>query len=114
MAINLADAGSIAGPFPKRLVYERIYDHPMLGNDWLLSYEAERTFGFRLKGKNRADYSVFGDLIHNDGQFYDKSAIPIVLQGVDDVKDVDEALEDRLGVYEEDDFEDFEDDMGAF
>ena len=86
----------------------------MLGNDWLLSYEAERSFGYRLKGKNRADYSVFGDLIENDAQFYDATAIPFVFQDVANIEDVDEALEDRIGLYEEEDLESDDLDMDSF
>ena len=107
IAIDLADKGVISGKFPKKLIYERLDSHPMLGNDWLLSYEAERCFGFRLKGKNRVDYGVLGDLIDAGAQFYDAAAKPFVFQGVN-IEEVDEAIEDRIGLYEED--EDHEDD----
>lgn len=112
LSIDLAEAGAVSGRFPKDLIYDRIDDHPMLGNDWLLSYEAERGFGFRLKRKNRTDYSVFGDLIENEASFYDADATLFVFQDVDDIDDVDEALEDRIGLYEEDDFD--EDDENPF
>lgn len=109
LSIDLADSGSVTGRFPKNSVYERIDAHPMLGNDWLLSYEAERLFGYRVKGKNRADYGVFGTLLDNSVQFYQSDAIPFVFQGVDDVEAVDEALEDRIGLYEDDDWEEEDD-----
>lgn len=114
LSIDLADSGSILGRFPSKLVYERIDNNPMLGNDWLLSYEAERSFGFRLNRRNRNDYSVFGDLIERDAQFYDTDAIPFVFQGVERIDDVDEALEDRIGLYEEEDFEDEDLDTDPF
>lgn len=110
LSIDLADRGQVSGRFPKSLIHGRIDDHPMLGNDWLLSYEAERSFGFRLSRKNRTDYGVFGDLIGNDVQFYDASAVPFVFQDIDDIEDVDEALEDRIGLYEEEDLDDQFDD----
>jgi hypothetical protein len=105
LAVDLADKGAIVGRFPKNLIYDRIDENPMVGNDWLLSYEAERSFGYRLKGKNRVDYSVFGMLINFDVQFYDADALPFVFQGVARIEDVDEALEDRIGLYEDEDFE---------
>lgn len=111
LAIDLADKGAVVGRFPKNLVYDRIDDHAMVGDDWLLSYEAERSFGFRLKGKNRNDYGVFGKFIDHDVQFYDTDAIPFVFQGVAHEEDVDEALEDRIGLYEEEDYEDDEEDF---
>ena len=106
LALDLHSSDGISGRFPKKSIYDRIDDTPMLGNDWLLSYEAERAFGFRLKGKNRNDYGVFGTLIDNEVQFYDSSAEPFVFQGVDDYETVDEALEDRIGLYEDDEIED--------
>ena len=84
----------------------------MVGSDWLLSYEAERIFGYSLKNKNREDYGVFGDLIENGVQFYDQDAKPLVFQGVDDEKEVDEAIEDRSGLYDAD--EDWEWDEEPF
>ncbi|GGD15086.1 hypothetical protein GCM10011342_24850 [Aquisalinus flavus] len=86
----------------------------MLGNDWLVSYEAERSFGFRLRGKNRNDYSVIGTLIDDDVSFYDSNAIPIVFQNVDDIDDVDEALEDHIGLYEEDEDDTFDSAIDEF
>jgi hypothetical protein len=106
LAIDLAASNLVTGRFQKNLIYDRLDDHPMLGNDWLLSYEAERVFGYRLKGKNRRDYSVFGTLIEADAQFYDSDAVPFVFQNVADFDDVDEALEDRIGLYEDDELDD--------
>tara|TARA_R110000868_G_scaffold253869_1_gene510493 strand:+ start:261 stop:1961 length:1701 start_codon:yes stop_codon:yes gene_type:complete len=101
LAIDLAENNGVLGHFPKNLVYNRIDNNPMLGNDWLLSYEAERSFGYRLKGRNRNDYSVFGDLINAGAQFYQSAAEPFVFQGVDDIDKVTAALEDRIGLYDD-------------
>ena len=114
IAVDLAASNAISGKFPKKLVYDRIDSNPMIGNDWLLSYEAERTFGYRLKGKNRADYSVFGTLIENDTQFYDSGAMPFVFQGIENIEEVEEALEDRIGLYEEEDFDQEEENVDQF
>ena len=75
----------------------------MLGADWLLSYEAEKSFGFRLKQKNRTDYSLFGDLIDNGVEFYDSNAVPVVFEETDNIETVSQALEDSVGLYEDDD-----------
>jgi hypothetical protein len=104
LAMDLDECGVIAGKFPKNLVYSRLGANSMLSNDWLLSYEAERSFGYRLKTKNRNDYSVFGDLIEGNAAFYDQNATLFVFQGVDDIDDVDEALEHRIGLYDDEDF----------
>lgn len=114
IAIDLAASNAISGKFSKKLVYDRIDKNPMIGNDWLLSYEAERIFGYRLKGKNRIDYSVFGTLIENSTQFYDSGAMPFVFQGVENFEEVEEALEDRIGLYEEEGFDEDEQDVDEF
>ncbi|WP_172300032.1 RNA-directed DNA polymerase [Pseudoruegeria sp. HB172150] len=101
LAVDLHSKGLVQGRNQKRLIHERLDDHPMLGNDWLLSYEAERAFDYRLKTKNRADYSVFGDLIGGGASFYGSGELPFVFQGIDQIEDVDEALEDVIGLYED-------------
>ncbi|MBD0425558.1 hypothetical protein [Aquisalinus flavus] len=112
--IDLFADNLINGRFPKQSIIDRLGDSPMLGNDWLVSYEAERSFGFRLRGKNRNDYSVIGTLIDDDVSFYDSNAIPIVFQNVDDIDDVDEALEDHIGLYEEDEDDTFDSAIDEF
>ena len=81
----------------------------MLGSDWLLSYEAERSFDLRLKKRNRQDYEIFGDLIDGGVEFYNKDAIPSVFEGVTDFGKIVRALEDRGGLYDDDDEDDDED-----
>lgn len=103
LAIDLAESNLISGRFPKSEIINRIGKSPMLGNDWLLSYEAERSFDYRVKGKNRNDYSVFGALIRDGASFYKNDALPIVFQGAPDIHDVSEALEDHIGLYDDDD-----------
>ena len=73
----------------------------MLGSDWLLSYEAERSFGLRVKSKNRSDYEVIGSLIERDVQFYNPNAIPTVFEEIEEHDTVMYALEDSMGDYED-------------
>lgn len=110
--LDIESQSRIAGRFHRTRVYERLDTSPMLGNDWLLSYEAERAFGYRVKTKNREDYSVFGELIEANVSFYDDSARLFVFQGVD-FDDADEAIEDWSGFYDDDDDDDmFDEDVG--
>lgn len=103
LTLDLYSRGLVSGRFSRKLVYDRVGKQPMLGPDWILSYEAERSFGFRLKKKNRNDYSLFGDLIDNGVEFYDTNAIPIVFEETDNIEAVSQALEDSVGLYEDDD-----------
>ena len=114
LTLDLFLKGLISGKFPRSLIYCRLGNSPMLSEDWLLSYEAERSFGFRLKKKNRNDYEVFGTLIDGNVEFYDTGALPSVFEGVDDFNSVDRALEDRGGLYEDEDDEDDDDDDDEF
>ena len=109
LTLDLFSRGLISGAFPKTLIYSRLGNSPMVGSDWLLSYEAERSFGLRLKNKNRNDYSLFGKLIEEGVEFYDTSAVPRVFEGVEDVNNIDRALEDRGGLYEDEDEEEDDD-----
>ena len=100
MMVDLVNEVGSMGRVKKRLIYDRLGDSPMIGSDWLLAYEAERLFGFSLKMKNRKDYSVYGELLEKGAQFYDPEAKPVVFQGVVDLEHVVEAIEDRVGLYE--------------
>ncbi|MDE0407950.1 MAG: RNA-directed DNA polymerase [Alphaproteobacteria bacterium] len=98
--IDLVQLCGGASRMIRQLVGERLGDNPMVSGDWLVSYEAERIFGYRLKDKNRKDYGVFGDLLANGTQFYDPGANPVVFQGKHDLEDISEAIEDRGGLYD--------------
>lgn len=100
--LDLEHSGKIRGKFPRGKLYDRLGKKPMLGPDWLLSYEAERLFGYKLKGKNSDGYECFRTLIDGAASFYDYNALPSVFHGVQDLSTVQEALEDRIGQYEED------------
>lgn len=104
LILDLSNSGQIRGRFGKTHVYQRLDDNPILSSDWLLSYEAERIFGYRVKGKNRTDYSIIGDMIASDVAFYDDDALPVVFEEAGGEQPVD-ALEKRIGSYEEDEDE---------
>ena len=108
MLIDLYAEGLISGRFPRSNLLDRLGNNPMIGNDWLVSYEAERTFGFRLRTKNRNDYSVFGDLIDEGAAFYDSDAQPAVFQGIENDDEVESALEDESGFYDDDEDDDID------
>ena len=103
--LDLEASGLITGRFPRADLLTRLGNNPMVGNDWLVSYEAERIFGIRLRIKNRTDYGVFGTLIEEGVGFYDPAALPAVFQGVENEDEVDEALEDQTGFYDDDEDE---------
>ena len=76
IAIDLAHNDPSNTKFDKSLVKKRVSDgFPksgyMIGNDWILSYEAERLFGYKFKTNNRKHYKLFGKLIKSNVQFYD-------------------------------------------
>ena len=113
LALDLFSQGLVEGKFPKTMIYDRLGKSPMLGSDWILSYEAERSFGLRLKKKNRNEYGVIGDLIDGGVEFYNSSAVPVVFEDVIDVDTISRALEDRSGLYEDDDDDELEDEEFA-
>ena len=87
MAIDLAeDESDSMRKEAIRLVKKRLSDNPMKESDWLLSYEAERLFQYPLNDRNRFDYSLFGDLMDEDVQFYNPST-RIVTKGDKDSDD---------------------------
>ena len=101
VVLDLFSEGLVSGRFPKNLIYERIGEHPMIGDDWLLAYEAERSFELRVKAKNRNDYGAFGELIDGGAEFYNKNAVPVVFEGIRDFTRILQALEDQSGLYED-------------
>lgn len=107
--LDLDERSKISGGLKKNTLYSRLDSAPMLSNDWILSYEAERQFGYRVKIKNRNDYSVFGQLIDGNVSFYDRAAPLFVFQD-GDPNDAEGAIEDRFGRYDDDE-EEGEDDL---
>lgn len=114
LALDLWSQGLVSGIVTKKPLYDRLGTQPMLGSDWLLSYEAERSFGFRLKAKNRNDYAIFGELLDQNVEFYDAAAVPVVFRDVDDVDNVSQALEDVGGFYENEDEDENDGDWDFF
>lgn len=108
--LDLEASSRISGGFRKSTLYSRIDNAPMLSEDWVLSYEAERLFGYRLKTKNRNDYDVFGKLVDQNVSFYDAAA-PLFVFQEGDPDEAEGAIEDRHGRYDADDEEEEDDDL---
>ena len=106
IALDVYQSNNHAYAFPKAKFLDRIGDQPMLGADWLLSYEADRLFGLKLKSKNRSGFSFSSDLYDNDSEFYDREAVPLVFDGVTDPSEVEGALEPGISHYDDNDEED--------
>jgi hypothetical protein len=105
VALDLHSSVSHSFAFPKSLLLDRLGDQPMLGPDWLLSYEADRLFGYKLKSKNLNGLAFASDLYLADTEFYDIDAVPQVFEETDNPKEVDSALDD-VDAYYDDDFVD--------
>ena len=109
IAIDVFQRNKHPYTFPKAKLLDRLGDQPMLGSDWLLSYEADRLFGFKLKSKNMNGFSFSSELYENDTEFYNTDALPVVFEGVEDPKNVGGALESDISHYD-DDYSDEDDD----
>ena len=96
--------------FPKAKLLDKFDDRPMLGENWLLAYEADRLFGFKLKTKNLIGNPLFEDLYNNDTEFYDRDAIPNAFKDEVDPSEVNSALDDVISYYDDDHEEDEEPD----
>lgn len=97
---------------PKEMIDERLGDRPMVGSHWLLAYEADRQFGFRMKTRNLQGHDFFRTLYDDDVSFYSPQALPPVFEGTDDPAEVKSAIEPTIGGYDElYDDEDDEDDQ---
>jgi len=100
LAIDVYQSSHHSFSFPKAKLLDRIGDQPMMGENWLLSYEADRLFGFKLKTKNLIGNSFFEELYNNDTEFYDADALPVAFLGKEDPSEVASALEDITSYYD--------------
>ena len=107
IAVDIADRESAAmQQESKKLVMDRLTEHPMREKDWLLSYESERLFGYPLSTHNTEDYPFFGDFISHGVQFYnpgrarktsiedDWEEIPLAIKGSGSFYEGDDSEED--------------------
>ncbi len=74
----------------------------MVGENWLLAYEADRQFGFNLKTKNLNGPSFVEELYANDTEFFDREAVPSAFADIEDPSEVESALEDVSSYYDDD------------
>jgi hypothetical protein len=107
IALDVYQSNKHAYSFPKAKLLDRIGEQPMLSADWLLSYEADRLFGFKLKSRNLNGLSFANDLYSNDTEFYKRDAVPTVFEGIDDPTGVEGALEAVISHYDDDGEEDY-------
>lgn len=110
LALDVFETNAHSFKFPKAKLLERIGDQPMMSDNWLLAYEADRLFDFKLKTKNLNGPSFFSELYDNDTEFYNKDAIPSVFVDADDADEVGFALEDVISYYDDDYGDDGEED----
>lgn len=105
LAIDVYQSNPQKFSYPKAKLLERIGDRPMIGENWLLAYEADRLFGFKLKTKILNGPHFFEELYDNDTEFYDPDGIPTAFENIDDPSEVEAALED-VNSYYDDDYDD--------
>ena len=109
MAVDLADSESAAiRKESRKLVKARLTDHPMRERDWLLFYEAERSFKHRLSIRKTGDYP-FGAFMNEKVQFYNREIVPEIITE-DDWEDFPLAIENLGSFYEDEDSEDEDED----
>ena len=105
LILDLYSLGLVSGRFPRKLINERIRENSMLESDWLLQYEAVRSFDYKLKQQDGEYNEVLKQLIDGGVQFYKSTASPVVFDGIDEenFNEVELAIEDRDGFYESED-----------
>lgn len=104
LAIDLFQSVPHAYKFPNSLLLDRLGNSPMVGPDWLLAYEADRQFGFKIKTKNIQGNPMFSELYDSDATFYDRNGAPNFV-GSEDGAPSDAALEGVYSSYDEEDSE---------
>lgn len=102
LALDVYQSNPQKFTYPKAKLLERIGDRPMVGENWLLAYEADRLFGFKLKTKNLNAPAFIEELYDNDTEFYDPDGIPAAFEDIQDPSEVESALEDVSSYYDDD------------
>ncbi len=112
LALDVFHSKAVQFKYPKAKLLDRVGDRPFGGENWLLGYEADRLFDYKLKTKNLNGFQFVEDLYAKDVEFYDVEAIQDVFMGVDNLNEVASALDGITSFYdtEYDGEEDEEDD----
>lgn len=99
LVLDLHSEGLLTNKFPETLLRERLGETSMQESDWLLLYEAERSFGYHIKQQDKKHQEVYKKLISEGVQFYKPDASPVVFEGVDESEwnTVPEAIEPPRG-----------------
>ncbi|WP_282610262.1 RNA-directed DNA polymerase [Pelagibius sp. Alg239-R121] len=101
LALDVHKSCELNFRLPKESILDRIGDKPMLGANWLLAYEADRAFGFKIKTKNQQGYEFFKTLYDDDVSFYNSEAVPVVFEDIEEPTSVMSAIESPTGSYED-------------
>lgn len=88
---------------PKNAILEKLGDTPLLRENWLLAFEADRQGALKIKTKNQQGYEFFKTLYDDTVSFYDAKAN--LFEEDEDLKE-SKAIK-KISIYE--DFEDFDD-----
>ena len=109
--LDMQDNGIIKGRIEDDIFIDKIGPSPMLGDFWLLAYEAYKKYGIGLKSSLKNGHDIFEALIESEVSFYNTEALPKVFSTAEQPEDVDHALERRIGLYEDtdesDEYEEF-------
>jgi hypothetical protein len=105
LAIDLFQTVSTGYNFPNAILLDRIGNVPMNGPDWLLAYEADRQFGFKIKTKNVNGSPLFAKLYDSNVSFYSRDARPHFVEG-EDGNLAASALEGIFSGYDDDEDDD--------
>lgn len=73
----------------------------MLGPNWILAYEADQKFDYKLKTRNTQGNPLFKILYEDNASFYNTEAVLPVFREEKDIQKLKSAIEPSAGGYEE-------------
>lgn len=71
LALDVHKVAKMEEKLPIDKILEKVGDKPLLGPNWVFSFEADRQFGLKLKTKNLQGHEFFKQLYDNNVSFYD-------------------------------------------
>lgn len=87
--------------FPKEKILDRIGEKPMLGPNWLLAYEADQKFDYKIKAKNLQGNGLFKQLYDDNVSFYNTDAVIPVFKNKDNIEEIKSAIEISTNGYDD-------------
>lgn len=100
LALDVNASSAEPKPIPRETILNRLGERPMCGSQWLLAYEGDRQFGFRIKSRNVQGNDFFAQLYDDDVSFYDRGAEPFTFKNVGDPAQVRFAIDGRVSSYD--------------